>query len=147
MRQQCPLSTACSCRSDSKFPPHAWFPHECAPLMKRWNGICPAYNHCACTPAPRMLHAAAAPARRAHTHAAGDRATCLLTCAHARGDCICTCPLLTPANVATLKHFCNICLKQMKHLQTYIYNICVYQLQHPDKHTCNIRLKHANHFE
>jgi hypothetical protein len=50
-------------------------------------------------------------------HAGGDR--------YARGNHICMCPLPTPTNIATWKHFCNIRLKQVKHLQTYVCNICV----------------------
>jgi hypothetical protein len=87
MHQQCPLSTAYSC---SNFPPHARFMRECAPLMKKWNGACPAYYYYVCTPAPHMLHATIVPTCHARTHASahhmpvdahvgGNRATCLLT--------------------------------------------------------------------
>jgi hypothetical protein len=95
-----------------------------------------------------MPHATIAHTCRAHTHAAARHmhvdahagGDCTTDKRYARGDRICMRPLPTPANVATWKHFYSIHLKQVKHLRTYVCNICVYQLR-PDKHICNIRLK------
>jgi hypothetical protein len=69
-------------------------------------------------------------------HVGGDCTTCLLMCdtlaslavhggpLRSRGH-IRMHPLSTPTNVAIWKHFCNIHLKQVKHLQTHVCNICV----------------------
>jgi hypothetical protein len=108
MRQQRPLSTDAAAGVAAIFPLHARFPHECAPLMKKWNGACPASTiaptclplHAACNCRAYTVHGCSwAPhaywCSRANfaCHARVDRYT--------RRDRIYMRPIPTPVNVAT----------------------------------------------
>jgi hypothetical protein len=97
-------------------PPHAACNCcACMPCTYR----CSCASHvcwCACKWGPRHMLVDTPHARFACL-ARGD--------CYTRGDRICMRPLPTPTNVTTWKHFYNIRLKHVKHLQTYVCNICV----------------------